>query len=76
MVSPSNSHPGLTRRSRSTLPLRSRGQPEVFYPTGERNYARLSPTDDLQGAALALLATQLGLKSVYLIHDGDTGRGC
>ena len=47
-----------------------RGQPEVFYPAGERSYARLTATDDLQGSALALLAKRLGLKSAYLIHDG------
>jgi branched-chain amino acid transport system substrate-binding protein len=64
MVSPSNSHPHLTKQG--FVP----DAPEVFYPTGERNYARLSPTDDLEGAALALLATQLGLESVYLIDDG------
>jgi ABC-type branched-subunit amino acid transport system substrate-binding protein/DNA-binding beta-propeller fold protein YncE len=64
MVSPSNSHPHLTK------PGFAPDAPEVFYPTGERNYARLSPTDDLEGAALALLATQLGLESVYLIDDG------
>jgi len=66
MVSPSNSHIQLTKPT----PL-APDAPEIFYPTGERNYARLSPTDDLEGAALALLATQLGLESVYLIHDGD-----
>jgi YVTN family beta-propeller protein len=66
MVSPSNSHTLLTKPS----PFEP-DAPEIFYPTGERNYARLSPTDDLEGAALALLATQLGLKSVYLIHDAE-----
>jgi YVTN family beta-propeller protein len=70
MVSPSNSHPGLTKQVPVEYLPNVPGQPEVFYPTGERNYARLSPTDDLEGAALALLATQLGLKSVYVIHDG------
>ncbi len=64
LVSPSNSHPHLTKQGFAP------DAPEIFYPTGERNYARLSPSDDLEGAALAMLATQLGLKSVYLIDDG------
>jgi branched-chain amino acid transport system substrate-binding protein len=71
LVSPSNGHPGLTR----TVPVEVTpfvpGQPEVFYPTGERSYARLIATDDLQGAALAMLAEQLGLKSAHLIVDKD-----
>ncbi len=70
MVSPSNSHPGLTRAAPLDVLPGVPGQPEVFYPTGERSYARVNATDDLQGAALALLAKRLGLESVYLIHDG------
>ncbi len=70
IVSPSNSHPGLTQAAPVDVPPFVPGQPEVFYPTGERSYARVNPTDDLQGAALALLAKRLGLGSVYFIHDG------
>jgi YVTN family beta-propeller protein len=73
MISPSNSHPGLTREG--DLPPWVRGQPQVFYPTGVRHYVRLIARDDLQGAAQALLAKQLGLKSVHLLHDGDYWEG-
>jgi ABC-type branched-subunit amino acid transport system substrate-binding protein/DNA-binding beta-propeller fold protein YncE len=69
MISPSNSMPGLTRRG--DLPPYVQGQPEVFYPTGVRNYVRVLARDDQQGPALAVLARQLGLDSVYVIHDGD-----
>ena len=70
LVSPASSHPGLTRAVGDDVAPFVRGQPEVFYPAGERSYARLTATDDLQGSALALLARRLGLKSAYLIHDG------
>ena len=71
MISPSNTHPGLTRPGPDGLPPAVPGQPEIFYPMGVRNYVRLAPRDDLQGTAQALLAKQLGLDSVYLLHDGD-----
>jgi Receptor family ligand binding region len=75
MISPSNTHPGLTRAGPRDLPPGIRGQPEVFYPTGRRNYVRLAPRDDVQGAARVLLAKRLGLDSVYLIHDGEYWEG-
>jgi hypothetical protein len=43
----------------------------VYYPTGVRNYVRLKPGDDLQGAAHAVFADQLGLESAYVLHDGS-----
>ena len=68
MISPTNSYPGLTRGGFTDGP---RGIPDVLYPTGVRNYVRLAPGDDLLGAAHAVLAEQLGLKRVYVIHDGS-----
>jgi branched-chain amino acid transport system substrate-binding protein len=65
MISPVNTSPGLTRPSSDS----KRGEPEVYYPTGVRNYVRLLPGDDLQGAALAVLAKRLALERVYLLHD-------
>ena len=50
-------------------PLGSKDEPEVYYPTGTRNFLRLPARDDLQGVALAVLARRLGLKGVYLLHD-------
>jgi DNA-binding SARP family transcriptional activator/ABC-type branched-subunit amino acid transport system substrate-binding protein/DNA-binding beta-propeller fold protein YncE len=38
-------------------------------------FARVYPTDDLQGAALASLAQTLGAKRVYVLDDGDRGYG-
>ena len=66
-VSPLNSFVGLTRTAEGVDPkLLPR-----LYPTGRRNYVRVFPTDDLQGAALALLARDLGHRRVYVLDDGD-----
>ena len=66
-VSPLNSFVGLTRQGDGVDPkLLPR-----LYPTGRRNYARVYPTDDLQGAALAMLARDLGHRRVFVLDDGD-----
>ena len=54
--SPLNSFVGSDARPR---PGSTRLLP-ALYPTGRRNYLRVFPTDDLQGAALALLARDRG----------------
>jgi ABC-type branched-subunit amino acid transport system substrate-binding protein/DNA-binding beta-propeller fold protein YncE/predicted Ser/Thr protein kinase len=74
MISPVNTSPGLTRPGQPP-PDGERGEPEVYYPTGVRNYVRLLPGDDLQGAALAVLAKRLALDRVYLLHDSSFWKG-
>jgi ABC-type branched-subunit amino acid transport system substrate-binding protein/outer membrane protein assembly factor BamB len=69
MISPANTYPGLTRPGLPP-PWGYRGEPEVYYPAGTRNYFRVLPPDDVHGAAYALLAKDLELRSVYLLHDG------
>lgn len=71
MVSPLNGFVGLTRAGPGVDPA----LPAALYPTGVRNYARVFPTDDLEGAALALLARQRGHRAVYILDDGDPGYG-
>jgi ABC-type branched-subunit amino acid transport system substrate-binding protein/DNA-binding beta-propeller fold protein YncE len=71
MISPSNTDPGLTRPG-LPAPWGYRGEPDIFYPTGERNYVRVVPHDTMDGAAHALLAKQLGLRSVYVLHDRES----
>jgi branched-chain amino acid transport system substrate-binding protein len=67
MISPANSAIGLTRLGPGVPPdLLSE-----LYPTGRRNYFRVYPTDDYEGAALAVLARQLGARRVVAVHDGD-----
>ena len=36
-----------------------------------RNYFRVVPADDLQGAAAAAYAKQIGAKSVYVLDDTE-----
>ena len=52
MISPSNTGAGLTRGGPLAI---SRGEPEVYYPTGVRNFARVVPREDVQGVAHAML---------------------
>ena len=69
MVSQANTNPGLTK---SWKP----GEPDVYYPAGVRNYARVCTTDDNQGAAAAQFAKSIGIKSVYVLNDTQTyGQG-
>jgi ABC-type branched-subunit amino acid transport system substrate-binding protein/predicted Ser/Thr protein kinase len=68
MISPANTYAGLTRPG-SAPPWGFRGEPDVYYPTGTRNYTRVLPPDDMHGAAHALLARDLELRSVFLLQD-------
>ena len=52
-------------RRRGTAP----GEPQRYFPTGQRSYARLAPSDDVQGAADALVAQHLGLRRAYVLDD-------
>jgi YVTN family beta-propeller protein len=75
MIGPTTTWPNLTRGGEFALPAPYgyRGEPDVYYPTGERNFVRLAGSGDLQGVALAQLADSLGLQSVYLINDDESG---
>jgi len=70
MVSHANTNVGLTRPWDA-------GEPQKYYPTGKRNYARVVTTDDVQGAAGAIFAGQtLGVKKCYILNDNETyGQG-
>ena len=75
LVTPGSTAPDLTRGGR--LDDRSwglRGDPDVYYPTGRRNFLRVSPRDDVLGVALALHAQRLGLRRVYVLYDRQNGR--
>ena len=67
MISPANTYVGLTHGGPGTAP----GEPNKYYPTGKRNYARVVAADDFQGAADATLAQQLGVKSLYILNDKE-----
>jgi branched-chain amino acid transport system substrate-binding protein len=61
-ISSTTTWPGLTK------PGYGPGEPGIYYPTGLRNFFRTVPSDELQGAAAARWAAQLGYKSVYIVH--------
>ena len=62
LVSPANTYPGLTKKW-------APGEPNKYYPTGTRNYARVVATDDYQGPADAMYSVALGIKKVYVLND-------
>jgi branched-chain amino acid transport system substrate-binding protein len=65
-LGPTATWPGLT------LGGWEQGEPEKYYPTNERNYARLAQPDSRQGEAAARWAAALGTKRVFALHDGST----
>ena len=70
MVSPANTYTGLTK------PTPDETEPDKYYPTGERNYARVIVSDVQQGQAGATLLDEEGLESVYILDDKETyGKG-
>ena len=58
MLSPGNTAVGLT--SDEPGADTDIGEPDIYYPTGTRNYARIVPKDTVQGAALATLMDEDG----------------
>jgi branched-chain amino acid transport system substrate-binding protein len=67
-ISPSNTYVGLTTNDPGSEP----GEPQKYYPTGKRNYARVVPRDTIQGAALVATMKEDGCKAVTLWNDGST----
>jgi branched-chain amino acid transport system substrate-binding protein len=65
MVSPANTAVGLTHGGPGT----SAGEPDRYYPTGKRSYARVIAADDVQAAADATLLKDLQLTKVFVIED-------
>ncbi len=65
MVSPANTNVGLTKKW-------DPGEPQKYYPTGVRSYARVVATDDIQGPADAVWTKTLGIKKVFVLNDKQT----
>jgi branched-chain amino acid transport system substrate-binding protein len=66
-ISPANTAVGLT----SDEPGADKGEPDKYYPTGERHYTRIVPKDTIQGAALATIMKKDGCTSVYILNDKE-----
>jgi branched-chain amino acid transport system substrate-binding protein len=66
-VSPANTAVGLT----SDDPGADEGEPEKYYPSGQRHYMRIVPKDTIQGAALATVMKNDGCQNVYILNDKE-----
>jgi len=66
-ISPANTAVGLT----SDEPGASPGEPEKYYPSGQRTYTRIVPKDTIQGAALATVMKEDGCTNVQLANDKE-----
>lgn len=71
MISPGNTWPGLTKAG-----IGESNEPHVYRPSGKVTYFRVVPTDDVQGLIGAQWAKEMGVKSVFILHDGELyGKG-
>jgi len=71
MISPGNTYPGLTKTGKGEP-----DEPDKYYPTKIRTYARVVPADDIQGNVGAAWAKSLGAKKVYILDDQELyGKG-
>jgi branched-chain amino acid transport system substrate-binding protein len=64
LLSPANTYGCLTEPCAGN-------EPEKYYPTGKRNYARVAPSDPNQGAVDAQFLADQGVKSVYILNDKE-----
>jgi branched-chain amino acid transport system substrate-binding protein len=66
-ISPANTYVGLTTDAPGSEP----GEPDKFYPSGQRTYTRIVPTDTIQGAALATVMKEDGCTKVEMTNDKE-----
>ncbi len=73
MISPANTYPGLSKSTE----FNDEGEPDIYYPTGKRNYMRVVPSDEIQGGAAANWAyNENGNRRAYVLHDNQLyGKG-
>ena len=64
-VSPASTAVGLTKFA----PGAEAGEPDKFYPSGERTFARVVPADDVQASAAARWTRRLGARTVFVLGD-------
>lgn len=64
-VSPTDTVAGFTK-GKGANP----GEPDKYYPTRDRNFARLVPADDVQAAALLALLQDQRTTRAYVAEDG------
>jgi branched-chain amino acid transport system substrate-binding protein len=70
-VSPASTYAGLT-----TTVDADKGEPEKYYPSGARTFARVVPADNRQAAVQVALQRQSGCQKLLIVGDRDVyGRG-
>ena len=67
-VSPTNTYVGLT----TDEPGSESGEPDKYYPTGERTYARVVPKDTVQAAAMISVMKADGCTSLHNFNSKTT----
>jgi branched-chain amino acid transport system substrate-binding protein len=66
-VSPANTAVGLTTNAAGA----ERGEPDKYYPTGQRHYVRIVPKDTIQAAALVTVMREDGCSAVAMANDRE-----
>jgi branched-chain amino acid transport system substrate-binding protein len=70
-VSPSNTYVGLTRAEGAEA-----GEPDKYYPSGERTFGRVVPADHIQAAAQVTYQKDNGCTKLYILNDKEVyGKG-
>jgi branched-chain amino acid transport system substrate-binding protein len=69
-VAPTLTYPGLTREEGAAP-----GEPDRYYPSGQRTFGRVIPTDDVEAAALATAMREDGCVEAAVIDDPSPGDG-
>ena len=66
-VSPTSTAVGLTSGAPGSFP----GEPEKYYPTGVRTFARVVPNDTVQAIAQVRVQQSMGCVRTYVLNDGE-----
>ena len=66
-ISPTSTAVGLTSHGIGAAP----GEPQKYYPTGIRTYARVVPSDAIEATAQVRLQQQAGCSKTYILDDGE-----
>ncbi|HEY1592757.1 MAG TPA: branched-chain amino acid ABC transporter substrate-binding protein [Solirubrobacteraceae bacterium] len=66
-ISPAATAVGLT----SAGPGADPGEPQKYYPSGIRTFARPVPSDAVQAQVQVRLAGSLGCRQLFVLHDGE-----
>lgn len=66
-VSPTSTAVGLTSAGAGAFP----GEPQKYYPSGVRTFARVVPNDTVQAIAQVRVQQSLGCRRIYVLDDGE-----